>query len=173
MVSFVSPFRIKIADLNTLNTQDLNASLSTNTNNSNNTNIVNFSFNPYQILNFLTNPVVVIPSPGTGLYNMINSVNMSLNFNTTAYQGDTSLSLVYTTKDINTNSNIDNISNSILTNTGSCFCNTYPTFNSPMSFDVIENIVNDSISLVDISKDNLASGDSNVKVSISYTTYSL
>src|SRR5271156_142682 len=112
MVSYVSPFRIKSADLNTLNVQNLNASLNSSTqmNINNNSNIITYNLTSSQILSLLENPIVIIPSPGTGFYNFIDNVNISINFNSIPYQGESQLSLVYTTSNVNTNSNLDNIS---------------------------------------------------------------
>lgn len=167
MVSYVSPFRIKSADLNTLNVQNLNSSLSTY--NISTTTTINLSSS--QILTILENPLIVIPSPGTGLYYMIDNINMSLNYNSSPYSGDLSFSLIYTNSNLNTNSNIDNISNPIITATESSFGSTYPINGSLSGDTVIQNIVNSSISLIGVGRNDLTGGNSSIKLTIGYTTY--
>lgn len=173
MVSYVAPFRIKSADLNTLNVQNLNASLNSSTqmNINNNSNIITYNLTSSQILSLLENPIVIVPSPGTGFYNFIDNVNVSINFNSIPYQGESQLSLVYTTSNVNTNSNLETISNEIVDASESRFGNTFPVGITPIPSNIISNINNNSITLICNGRDDFTSGDSTVKLTITYTTY--
>lgn len=54
------------------------------------------TFTSAQILNSFTAPLTLVDPPGAGMAIIVQSVMLSMNYNTTAYLGDTAMRVKYT-----------------------------------------------------------------------------
>lgn len=167
----MTSFRIKTCKLNTPNLKDVNATLNTFpiTNSINNT--ASILLTPQMIQQSNTNPLLVLPSPGTGSYITINSVILFLNFNTVSYRTPefmgSSINLIYSGGQ-DTTSNINDIINVLLQNNN----NFGFTLSSQNNLSSISNVLNSGIYL---SSFNIltTNTNSNVSLIINYNVYSI
>jgi hypothetical protein len=160
----MSSFKVRTSEYNTSNLQDLGASLSQFIISPTNHNIINLT--PSQLKSISTNPILLIPSPGTGYYNIVDKYTSSLNFITgaTQYTLISSNNIIYgSSGDILAGVNFD--ANCITDNVS----NSSSQFSTGISAYNINQILNMPIYLAG---SGFANGTSNVKIVIYYTTYS-
>ena len=159
----MTSFKVRTSEYNTSNLQDLGASLSQFIISSNNYKIINLT--PSQLNSISTTPILLIPSPGTGSYNIVNNYVSSLNFLTgaTPYTAIASNNIIYgSSGDILVGVNFDNTCIADNVSNVSCQVSTGITAYN------INNILNTPIYLAG---SGFLSGTSSVKIVIYYTTY--
>lgn len=159
----MTSFKVRTSEYNTSNLQDLGASLSQFIINPVNQSLV-INLTPSQLNNIATTPILLIPSPGTGYYNVVNSYISTLNFLTgaTQYGFSGELGIFYgNTNAVGAGINFDHTS---ITSNVSSISNQIGSGISDIS---INSVLNMGIYLVG---NSFTSGTSNVKITIYYDT---
>lgn len=160
----MSSFKVRTSEYNISNLQDLGASLSQFIINPiNQSNTINISSS--QLLNLNTTPILLIPNPGTGCYNVVNSYCSTLNYQGTPYSFAGELGIFYGNTNI-TGAGIS-FDHTSLTASNSSVSNQIGTGITDLN---ISSVLNMGIYLVG-SGGTLTLGNSPLKITIVYNTY--
>lgn len=162
-----SQFRVRYSELNSTNLQDLSSSLNVINKNDTNTSVLLTSS---QLLNLLETPVLIIPSPGTGAFNIVNRIVLYLNFTGTVYNEakGNAIELYYDqTRTTSTNSGLTDIINAVIESNVSCidYTNSMGDIGAPAS----NLLINQAIYLS--SPHVITNGTSNLTLTVNYSTY--
>lgn len=165
----VSKFKVRTAEFNTPNLENLYSSL--NIYNSYKTTVINIT--PEQILN-LQQPLMILPPPGVNNYYVMNSVSVSLDFNSTPYvqvEDPGTVNFFFGTTQTNAAMDISTVFESLFTSFSSVSISSES--NIGVNAQPIEDIVNMGIYLVSSSGTYVLNGDSPIKITLHYTVNSL
>lgn len=158
----MTSFKVRSSEYNTSNLQDLGASLSQFIiNSTNQTSVVNIT--PSQLQNIATNPILLVPSPGSGSYNVVDSYCSSMNYQGTPYTFTSGLGIFY--GPTNTTSAGINFDHTSITASNSSVSNQIATGITDLN---INSIIDTGIYLVGAS---FSAGNSSVKLTTVYNTY--
>jgi|SRR5271170_4540054 len=162
-----SHFRVRYSELNSTNLQDLSSSLNVINKNDTTTSLIITSS---QLLNLLETPVLIIPSPGTGAFNVVNRVVLYLNFTGTAYtESKLSFTELYydQTQTTSTNSGLANIVNAVIGSSVSCI--DYDNSGGGLGAPASTLLINQAIYLS--TTHSITNGTSNLTLTVNYSTY--
>jgi hypothetical protein len=163
-------FSVRTAQYNTVNLQDLGASLSQFIINPLNQN-KSITLTPAQLNSFNnSNPILILPAPASNQYNIITDITSELIFNTgaTVYSNiGIGPAYSYVTSTFGNPAGIA-VDTNLITSSTSSIGNTIPTGFPNQS---ITNILGVGIYMTTVNSTQFSNGTSNVKLNINYRTY--